>query len=254
LTTTPRLSVNLNRIALLRNSRRTGVPDVLHFAALAHEAGADGITVHPRPDERHIRGVDVFELAQTMRPWRPGFELNVEGYPDGRFFDIVSAVRPEQCTLVPDGPDVFTSENGWKLDGAELPLVKRAVATAKQCGSRVILFVDPDPDVVSLISDTVADGIEIYTGSYAAAARNGDGQALLKRVAETARRAAALGLAVNIGHDLNLDNIPPLVAAMPTVAEASIGHELTADALVSGFKAAVIAYKAALTKPDTGSP
>ncbi len=252
--TTPRLSVNLNKIALLRNSRRTGVPDVLHFAALAHEAGADGITVHPRPDERHIRGVDVFALAQNMRPWRPRFELNVEGYPDGRFFDIVGAVRPEQCTLVPDGPDVFTSEDGWKLDGAELPFVKRAVATAKQCGSRVILFVDPDPEVVSLISETGADGIEIYTGSYATAARNGDSQALLKDIAETARRAAVVGLVVNIGHDLNLDNIPPLVAAMPTVAEASIGHELTADALITGFKAAVIKYKATLTKRDAGNP
>ncbi len=254
MTLAPRLSVNLNKIALLRNSRRTGVPDVLHFAALAHEAGADGITVHPRPDERHVRRADVFELAQRIRPWRPRFELNVEGYPDDRFFDIVRAVRPEQCTLVPDGPDVLTSEDGWKLDGADMPCVKRAVANAKQWGSRVILFVDPDPDVVSFISDTGADGIEIYTGSYAAAARNGDGQALLKRIAETAQRAAALGLAVNIGHDLNLSNLPPLVAAMPAVAEASIGHELTADALISGFKAAVITYKAALTRRNAGNP
>jgi pyridoxine 5-phosphate synthase len=254
LTLAPRLSVNLNKIALLRNSRRTGVPDVLHFAALAHQAGADGITVHPRPDERHVRRADVFELAQRIQPWRPRFELNLEGYPDGRYFDIVRAVRPEQCTLVPDGPDALTSEDGWKLAGAELSSVKRAVDIAKQCGSRVILFVDPDPDVVSLIPDTGSDGIEIYTGSYAAAARIGDGQALLERLAETARRAAALGLAVNIGHDLNLINLPPLVAVMPSVAEASIGHELTADALISGFMAAVTAYKAALTKRDAGIP
>ena len=250
--TIPRLSVNLNKIALLRNSRRTGVPDVRHFVALAHEAGADGITVHPRPDERHIRRSDVFDLAQSMRPWRPSFELNIEGYPDERFFEIVSTARPEQCTLVPDGPDVFTSDEGWKLDEAKLPSVKRAVARAKQCGSRVILFVDPDPDVVSLIPDTGADGIEIYTGSYAAAARNGDCLMLLQRIAETARRAATVGLAVNIGHDLNLGNIPPLLAAMPTLAEASIGHELTADALISGFKAAVTSYKAALTKHYAG--
>jgi pyridoxine 5-phosphate synthase len=252
LPTHPRLSVNLNKVALLRNSRRTGVPDVLRFAELAHEAGADGITVHPRPDERHIRRTDVFELAQQMRPWRPHFELNLEGYPDERFFDIVRIVRPEQCTLVPDGPDAFTSEEGWKLGAAELPLVKRAVSTAKQCGSRVILFVDPDPDVVSSVSTTGADGIEIYTGSYAAAIRNGDHRARLNDIAETARRASALGFAINIGHDLNPSNLRLLVAAMPALAEASIGHELTADALVIGFKAAVMAYKAALTKRDVG--
>ena len=222
---------------------------MLRFAELAHEAGADGITVHPRPDERHIRRTDVVELAQQMRPWRPQFELNLEGYPDDRFFDIVRIVAPEQCTLVPDGPDAFTSEEGWKLGTGDLPAVKRAVSTAKQYGSRVILFVDPRPDVVSSLSSTGADGIEIYTGSYAAALRNGDQQARLNDIAETARLAAALGFAINIGHDLNLSNLRLLMKTVPAVAEASIGHELTADALVMGFKAAVMAYKAALTKP-----
>jgi pyridoxine 5-phosphate synthase len=162
-------------------------------------------------------------------------------------------VRPEQCTLVPDGPDAFTSEQGWKLGTAELGLVKRAVSTAQQCGSRVILFADPDPSVVSLIGETGADGIEIYTGSYASAARSGDCRALLSDIAEVARSAAALGLAVNIGHDLNLHNLPPLVAALPTVAEASIGHELTTDALTMGFEAAVTAYKLALSKRGVGA-
>src|SRR5713101_5862356 len=111
-----RLSVNLNKIALLRNSRHTGVPDVLKFARIAHDAGAQGLTVHPRPDERHIRGADVPALAQLMQPWRPACELNIEGYPDARLLEIVRAVRPEQCTLVPDGPGVLTSEEGWKLD------------------------------------------------------------------------------------------------------------------------------------------
>ena len=249
--TPTRLSVNLNKVALLRNSRRTGVPDVLRFAELAHEARADGITVHPRPDERHIRRTDVFELAQRTRPWRPRFELNLEGYPDDRLFDIVRIVRPEQCTLVPDRPDTFTSEEGWKLSAAELPWVKRAVSTAKQCGSRVILFVDPNPDVVSSVATTGADGIEIYTGSYASAMRTGIHRAQLNDIVETAQRAAALGLAINIGHDLNLRNLQPLMAALPAVAEASIGHELTADALVMGFKPAVMAYKAALTTHDT---
>lgn len=124
----PRLSVNLNKVALLRNSRHTGVPDLMTFAKLAYEAGVDGITVHPRPDERHIRSSDVLDLAELMRPWRPRFELNVEGYPDDRLMDIVRQVKPEQCTLVPDAPTAFTSEEGWKLDNTDAPVVASAVA------------------------------------------------------------------------------------------------------------------------------
>jgi len=244
-----RLSVNLNKIALLRNSRRTGVPDILDFARIAHDAGAGGLTVHPRPDERHIRRADVPALAELMRPWRPACELNIEGYPDERLIEIVHAVRPEQCTLVPDPPGAFTSEEGWKLDNRDTPLVNPAVAALKRLGCRVILFVDPDPGVVERVPGTGADGIEIYTGTYAAAFRAGNAGAELAACAATAARAAGLGLVVNAGHDLNLDNLPGLVAAMPLLAEASIGHELTADALVMGFAAAVRAYKAALAKP-----
>jgi pyridoxine 5-phosphate synthase len=242
----PRLSVNLNKIALLRNSRRTGVPDVLRFGRIAHESGADGLTAHPRPDERHIRRDDVLGLARLMRPWRPGFELNLEGYPDRRFLDLVAEVRPEQCTLVPDSPDVLTSEEGWKLDAAQLRLVDPAIAELKGLGCRVILFIDPDPSAPARIRNTGADGVEIYTGSYAAAFRRGDRAAMLEACAAASARAIELGLTVNIGHDLNLDNLPPLVAVLPGFAEASIGHELTADALAIGFAAAVRAYKAAL--------
>jgi pyridoxine 5-phosphate synthase len=241
-----RLSVNLNKIALLRNSRRTGVPDILHFARLAHDAGAQGLTVHPRPDERHIRSGDVPALAEMMRPWRPACELNIEGYPDERLIEIVREVRPEQCTLVPDGPGVLTSEEGWKLDNRDSHIVVPAVAALKALGCRVILFVDPDPAVVDRVPGSGAAGIEIYTGTYAAAYRAGDGAIALAACAETAARAAALGLVVNAGHDLNLHNLTDLVAAMPSLAEASIGHELTADALEMGFAAAVKAYKAAL--------
>jgi pyridoxine 5-phosphate synthase len=244
-----RLSVNLNKIALLRNSRHTGVPDLLRFGRIAHDAGADGLTVHPRPDERHIRGSDVPALAALMQPWRPACELNIEGYPDERLIDIVGAVRPEQCTLVPDPPGAFTSEEGWRLDNRDAAIVNRAVAVLKRLGCRVILFVDPDPAIVERVPGTGADGIEIYTGTYAAAFRAGNGAAELRSCAETAARAAALGLVVNAGHDLNLLNLPGLVAAMPHLAEASIGHELTADALEIGFAAAVRAYKAALTAP-----
>ena len=244
-----RLSVNLNKIALLRNSRRTGVPDILDFARIAHDSGADGLTVHPRPDERHIRRSDVPALAALMRAWRPQCELNIEGYPDERLLEIVREVRPEQCTLVPDGPGVLTSEDGWRLDNRDAPIVNPAVAALKRLGCRVILFVDPDPSVVERVPQTGADGIEIYTGSYAAACRAQNSAGALKSAAATAARAAEFRLVVNAGHDLNLDNLPALVAAMPNLAEASIGHELTADALVIGFAAAVRAYKTALTPP-----
>ena len=241
-----RLSVNLNKVALLRNSRHTGVPDVLNFARIAHAAGADGLTVHPRPDERHIRAADVPALAALMAPWRPVCELNIEGYPDERLLAIVRQVRPEQCTLVPDPPGAFTSEEGWKLGNDDTPLLRSAVAALRGLGCRVILFVDPDPTVVARVPGSGAAGIEIYTGAYAAACRAGDGARQLRACADTAAAAAAQGLVVNAGHDLNRDNLPALVAALPNLAEASIGHELTADALEIGFAAAVAAYKAAL--------
>jgi pyridoxine 5-phosphate synthase len=243
-----RLSVNLNKIALLRNSRRTGVPDLRAFARLAVEAGARGITVHPRPDERHIRRTDVPLLAETIAAW-PGVELNIEGYPDQRLLAIAAGVRPEQCTLVPDAPDAFTSEEGWKLGPEQMALVQPAVTMLKAIGARVILFIDPDPAVLDRIKPSGADGVEIYTGSYAAAFRTGSCDAWLNACAATAKAAADRGLVVNAGHDLNLHNLPPLMARMPHLAEASIGHELTADALVMGFAAAVSAYAKALAPP-----
>src|SRR4051794_24095223 len=244
-----RLSVNLNKIALLRNSRHTGVPDLLKFARLAHEAGADGITVHPRPDERHIRRSDVPAIANSMQPWRPACELNIEGYPDERLMEIVREVKPEQCTLVPDAPGAFTSEEGWKLDNRDMALVNKAVAELQRLGCRVILFVDPDPSVIDRVPGTGADGIEIYTGTYAAAFRAGNADAELQACAATAARAFGSGLVVNAGHDLNLKNLPDLVKAIPFLAEASIGHELTADALEMGWAVAVAAYKTALAGP-----
>ena len=241
-----RLSVNLNKIALLRNSRHTGVPDLVRFARIALDAGSRGITVHPRPDERHIRRSDVPLLAQTIAARRPAIELNIEGYPDERLLAICAEVNPEQCTLVPDAPDAFTSEEGWKLDAKQTALVQPAVTRLKAMGARVILFIDPDPAVLDRIKPAGADGVEIYTGGYAAAFRNGSHAALLDSCAATAKAAADRGLVVNAGHDLNLHNIPPLVARMPNLAEASIGHELTADALVMGFANAVAAYAKAL--------
>jgi pyridoxine 5-phosphate synthase len=241
-----RLSVNLNKVALLRNSRRTGVPDLLHFARIALDAGAAGLTVHPRPDERHIRRADVPALAKLMQPVRPKIEFNIEGYPDERLAAILAETRPEQCTLVPDAPEAFTSEEGWKLDNVQMALARPSIAAIKKFGARVILFIDPDPTMPARVRDAGADGIEIYTGNFAAAFRLGTHAPLLAAIGETARAAQALGLTVNAGHDLNLRNIPPLMAEVPFLAEASIGHELTADALETGFAATVRAYTAAL--------
>lgn len=241
-----RLSVNLNKIALLRNSRRTGVPDLLHFARVAIDAGAQGLTVHPRPDERHIRRTDVPALAALLEPARPRIELNIEGYPDERLLEIAREAKPEQCTLVPDAPDAFTSEKGWDLSPSQMQLARPAIVALKAIGARVILFIDPDPAVLGRCVDAGADGVEIYTGTYAAAFRTGTHAALLDACAQTARQARACGLVVNAGHDLNLHNIPPLIARIPHLAEASIGHELTADALEMGFAPAVRAYAAAL--------
>ncbi|WP_158805398.1 MULTISPECIES: pyridoxine 5'-phosphate synthase [unclassified Acidisoma] len=241
-----RLSVNLNKIALLRNARRTGVPDIGHFARLAHAAGAHGLTVHPRPDERHIRRDDVFALAELMRGWRPGFELNIEGYPDKAFLDLVSVVRPEQCTLVPDAPGVLTSEEGWRLDETQLQIVQEASKTLRSIGSRAIVFVDAEPSIAQRARDAGAHGIEIYTGHYSAAFREGRPADCLAACAAAAEEAIKLGLVVNIGHDLNLENLPALVAAAPRISEASIGHELTVDALLMGWTAAITAYREAL--------
>ena len=241
-----RLSVNLNKVALLRNSRRTGVPDIARFARIALDSGAKGLTVHPRSDERHIRRSDVTLIAELMRPDRPAKEFNVEGYPDDRLLAILSGIRPEQCTLVPDAPDAFTSEEGWHLDNAQASLAHPAIAAIKALGCRVILFINPDPAVAPRVRQAGADGVEIYTGTYAAAFREGTHEAHLRAIADAAHAAADLGLVVNAGHDLNLRNIPPLMEAVPFLAEASIGHELTADALEMGFGVTVAAYAKAL--------
>ncbi len=241
-----RLSVNLNKIALLRNSRHTGVPDVKRFGRLALEFGAQGLTVHPRPDERHIRASDVPDIAELMKPYRPKFEYNIEGYPDERLFKLLQLVTPEQITLVPDAPDAFTSDEGWRLDDAQIALVQPYIARVKALGGRVILFVDANPDAIPRIKPSGADGIEIYTGPYAEAFRRGSHGPILERIAATAAAAQNAGLVVNAGHDLNLHNIPSLREAIPFLHEASIGHELTADALEQGFPATVAAYAEAL--------
>jgi pyridoxine 5-phosphate synthase len=242
-----RLSVNLNKIALLRNSRHTGVPDLATFARLAISAGADGITIHPRPDERHIRASDVAEVAQAIDERRPAFELNIEGRPDRRLLELIERVNPEQCTLVPDALSTFTSEKGWDLTDDEMAELQPMVMRLRSRGARVMLFVDPAPEAIARVPETGADGIEIYTGAYAAAFRRGDYADALRACVATAAAARQAGLMINGGHDLNLRNLPPLIEAISDLAEVSIGHELTADALLLGFERAICAYRAALT-------
>ncbi len=248
-----RLSVNLNKIALLRNSRHTGVPDLTAFARLAYEAGANGITIHPRPDERHIRASDVPALGRTIANWRPEFELNIEGRPEPRLFDLIEAVRPEQCTLVPDAPSVFTSDKGWDLTREEIAMLRPIVERLHRNGARVILFVDPAAEPVSRVPETGADGIEIYTGTYAAVHRSGSHSPALDACMEAAEAARAAKLSINAGHDLNLENLPPLIARIADLKEVSIGHELTADALRLGFSNAIRAYLAALAPREAAS-
>jgi pyridoxine 5-phosphate synthase len=245
-----RLSVNLNKVALLRNSRHTGSPDVVAFGRMALEAGARGLTVHPRPDERHIRRQDVYDLAALLAPLQPEIEFNIEGRPTAEFLDLVADVKPQQVTLVPDAAQAFTSDSGWNLaaEGVVLPAIVQRLQAHQ---ARVILFMDPDAAQIDAVPATGADGIEIYTGSYAEAVRlhgadSAAGQQALRAVVAAAQAAQRLGLMVNIGHDLDLLNVPPLMAAAPFLHEASIGHELTADALRFGFDDAVRRYGAAL--------
>jgi pyridoxine 5-phosphate synthase len=243
-----KLSVNLNKVALLRNQRDVGYPSVLDAARMVAAAGAHGITVHPRPDERHIRRSDVLELAALIaNELGPSVEYNIEGYPSDDFIELIRKVRPTQVTLVPDAPDQRTSDHGWDLR-SDAERLTGLVAALKDSGARVSLFMDADPATVGLAGTVGADRIELYTGPYAEAFVHGEAAMSLKRYAQAAEAAKAAGLGVNAGHDLNLDNLPAFCDALPQLAEVSIGHAITADALRLGFPAAVEAYLRAIRR------
>lgn len=235
-----KLSVNLNRVALLRNSRPLTMPCVTQAAQVCMDAGAHGITVHPRPDERHIRKTDVYELKEVLS----GVEYNIEGNPFPEFMEMVRDVRPDQCTLVPDEPHQRTSDHGWDLqrDGERL---KPIVAELKDLGIRVSLFMDPEPEKMTLAKALDADRVELYTEAYASAFANGDVGRVFRQYAEAARAAQDVGLGVNAGHDLNLDNLGEFVT-IPNILEVSIGHALIADAVFLGLESTVKAYLAVL--------
>lgn len=241
-----RLSVNVNKIALLRNSRTIGIPSVTRIARIALEAGAHGITVHPRPDGRHIRQHDVYDINTLMHDW-PQAEFNIEGNPFHQLLPLVRAVRPDQCTLVPDDPGVATSDHGWDLqrDAARLePLI----AELRSLGVRVSLFMDPEPATMAAAKALGAQRVELYTEPYARAFGGADERAMLERYAAAAAAAAHAGLEVNAGHDLNRDNLPAFLRRVPGVVEVSIGHALTADALEFGMARSVQLYLEAIAR------
>jgi pyridoxine 5-phosphate synthase len=234
------LSVNVNKVALLRNTRHLGIPSVLRAATQCLEAGAQGITVHPRPDGRHVRAADVTELAALLRQW-PQSEFNIEGNPFDNLMGFVREHRPQQATFVPDAPGQFTSDHGWAV--ADLPRVAPLVAEARTLGVRVSLFMDPDPAAMGAVAAIGADRIELYTEPYAAAHGTPGQAAELERYAAAARAALALGLGINAGHDLNRANLTDFLRAVPGVQEVSIGHALIADALELGYTETVRDYQ-----------
>jgi pyridoxine 5-phosphate synthase len=246
------LSVNLNKVALVRNTRHLGIPSVTRAAHLCLSAGAHGITVHPRPDERHIRPQDVWDLAELMREW-PGREFNIEGNPFHNLMDVAQTVcrlggRVDQLTFVPDSEGQFTSDHGWSFP-ADADRLRPLIAQAQALGARVSLFMDADASAMAAARAVGADRVELYTEPYAAAWHTPQRAAQLQRFALAAQAAIDAGLGVNAGHDLNLDNLAAFAQAVPGVLEVSIGHALMADALERGYSATVEAYLACLERP-----
>ncbi|MES2482936.1 MAG: pyridoxine 5'-phosphate synthase [Pseudomonadota bacterium] len=244
------LSVNLNKVALLRNTRHLGIPSVERAAVLCLDAGAQGITVHPRPDARHIRADDVHQLHALLAA-RPGIEFNIEGNPFHNLMDFVRELRPHQATFVPDSEGQFTSDHGWDFPAVAQRLAP-LIAEARALGVRVSLFMDPRPDMMAAVRAAGADRIELYTETYARAWGTPEQAQVLRGFTEAAEAARAVGLGVNAGHDLNRDNLTDFLRAVPGVAEVSIGHALIADALELGYAQAARAYLACIARAFEG--
>lgn len=234
-----KLSVNINKIALLRNSRGRDFPNVVEFAKKFIALGVQGITVHPRQDERHITRQDAYDLAKLL-PFGGAVEFNIEGYPSEDFLQLVEKTRPAQCTLVPDAPDQLTSDHGWdvKQHSAEL---NKICSRLKAQGIRISIFLDPSLEQVEYVPATGADRIELYTEAYAAAYGTDRFEAVLQTYAATAKRAQELGIAVNAGHDLDLHNLPQFLQ-IKGIEEVSIGHALMVECLEQGMDSVVAQY------------
>jgi pyridoxine 5-phosphate synthase len=229
------LSVNINKIALIRNARGGNNPDILKVAADCERFGAQGITVHPRPDQRHVRYQDVIDLKNIVTT-----ELNVEGYPDEKFMDVVLSVKPHQVTLVPDPPNALTSNSGWDTN-KQKNFLKEIVGELKSAGCRVSIFLNPEPYLVDSAAATGCDRIELYTERYAAHYHTAKEEAI-KPFIETAEAAKKCGLGLNAGHDLNLDNLHYFRHHVPHLLEVSIGHALVCDALYFGLENTIQMY------------
>jgi pyridoxine 5-phosphate synthase len=238
----PRLSINLNKVATLRNSRGGAVPSVIEAVQVCVDAGAPGVTVHPRADERHIQPRDVYDIAAALEPVRSRVEYNIEGDPRPGLIEMVEELRPDQCTLVPVRPGELTSEAGWPADTPKLALAE-IIQRFHEHGVRVSVFVDPEPAPIDWATELGADRIELYTEPYARAFEVG-GDALersVERYRVAAKRASANGLGVNAGHDLDLANLPTFLT-VPGIDEVSIGHALMGRALFIGLRSAVEEY------------
>ena len=246
-----RLSVNLNKIALLRNARDLAInkPDVIKSAQIVIEAGAYGITVHPRPDERHIKYDDARRLCELLRRQYKDTEYNIEGNPfTGKLMELLRQLRPDQATLVPDDPGANTSDHGWDLQ-KNAERVKPIIEELKELGIRVSLFMDPQPEGIEIAKDIGADRIELYTEPYARAFRtNQNLEGTLEQYASAAKVTHDIGLGVNAGHDLNLDNLGKFCKQCTGILEVSIGHALIADAIEMGLFDAVKEYLKILSK------
>jgi pyridoxine 5-phosphate synthase len=240
-----KLSVNVNAIAYLRNRRHVPWPSVVDLCRVALDNGSVGITVHPRPDERHIRRTDVADINRLLRAEYPGREFNIEGYPDERFLSLCEAEKPEQVTLVPDDPTQGTSDHGWDIV-ANRDLLTAVIARLHKGGMRVSLFVDPDPAAPALAKSVGADRVEIYTGPYGGAVSPADVEREFGKVVATGRAAEVAGLGLNAGHDLTRDNLPALVKALPNLQEVSIGHAVIADAMMFGLGETVRIFRTAI--------
>ncbi|MDG5977437.1 pyridoxine 5'-phosphate synthase [Hydrogenophaga taeniospiralis CCUG 15921] len=252
------LSVNLNKVALVRNTRHLGIPSVTRAATLCLQAGAGGITVHPRPDERHIRLHDVFDLAQVLQAW-PEREYNIEGNPFHNLMDVAREVRARglplhQLTFVPDGEGQFTSDHGWSFP-QDAERLRPLIAEAQALGARVSLFMDPEPAAMVAAKAVGPDRVELYTEPYAAAWHTPQRADQLERYRAAAQAALDAGLGVNAGHDLNRDNLTAFLRGVPGVSEVSIGHALIADALELGYSATVADYRRCIDEAfgDAGS-
>lgn len=240
-----KLSVNVNAIAFLRNRRDLPWPSVEGLGRVALDAGAVGLTVHPRPDERHIRRGDVTVLREMLRRDYPDREFNIEGFPDARFLTLVEDEKPDQVTLVPDDPSQGTSDHGWDI-AAHRALLTQIIARLHKGGMRVSLFIDPDPAAAVLAAEVGADRVEIYTGPYGGAFEPADVAREFDKVVATGKAAAHAGVGLNAGHDLTRANLPPLVQALPNLLEVSIGHAVIADALSLGMADTVRQFRRAI--------